>query len=127
MDADLITLIEKRRRVPEDEARSIFRRILEIVSFMHSNNISHRDLKPDNFLINFCPLGNCVVSVKLTDFELSAELTDKKEFTMFCGSHAYAGTTSYIYFLFKFNLFPLILLFYYYFTYFNLFQRRRFA
>ena len=91
LDADLITLVERRRRVPEPEARAVFKKVVNIVSFIHKNNVSHRDLKPDNFLINFCKTGQCVVNVKLTDFELAADLSDKKEFSIFCGSHAYAG------------------------------------
>ena len=39
------------RRVNENEARVIFKNIVEGVLYIHKMNVAHRDLKPDNILI----------------------------------------------------------------------------
>ena len=37
--------------LPEDQAMSIIKALLESVQYLHSKDIVHRDIKPDNFLI----------------------------------------------------------------------------
>jgi len=55
----------ERRPFPEAEARRVMRRLLEGVSAMHARGLLHRDLKPDNVLLD----GRG--GVKICDFGLS--------------------------------------------------------
>jgi len=92
LDGDLITLIEKRLRLDEEEAKMIFKKAVDIVHFIHSHDIAHRDLKPDNFLFCWDPSDyeGKVMEVKLTDFNLANHLKDEP-FHVPCGSPAYTA------------------------------------
>ena len=51
-NGDLLDYINSRKSVPELEARFIFRQICEAISYCHSLNIVHRDLKCENILLS---------------------------------------------------------------------------
>lgn len=40
------------KRLPEDEVKFIMRQIVECIKYIHSMNITHRDLKLENIIIN---------------------------------------------------------------------------
>eukprot|EP01128_Nolandella_sp_AFSM9_P002388 TRINITY_DN12755_c0_g1_i1.p1 TRINITY_DN12755_c0_g1~~TRINITY_DN12755_c0_g1_i1.p1 ORF type:complete len:309 (-),score=35.93 TRINITY_DN12755_c0_g1_i1:280-1206(-) len=91
-DGDLISVIERCGVLSEILAKQIFYRIVNIIFYLHElHGIVHRDLKPDNFLIRWCPTQKCVKDVKLTDFDLSAELHDRELFRVSCGSQDYTA------------------------------------
>ena len=48
----LTRLVTGRNRVNEDKARYIVRQICLAINFIHSRGIAHRDLKPDNVMID---------------------------------------------------------------------------
>ncbi|CAN6333759.1 unnamed protein product [Urochloa humidicola] len=60
----------KQRPLPEAEARRVMRRLLEGAAAMHARGVLHRDLKPDNILLD--PRGG---AVKICDFGLSRSFT----------------------------------------------------
>ena len=39
-------------RMPEDEAKRVFRQIVSAVSYCHSQGVVHRDLKAENLLLD---------------------------------------------------------------------------
>lgn len=41
----------RRSRVPEDEARELFRQLMSAVDYCHSQGVVHRDIKPENILL----------------------------------------------------------------------------
>jgi len=55
---------------------------------MHSKNVVHMDVKPDNILINFNDKKD-VVNVYFTDFEFAEWIVDEKKMKKRCGSPSY--------------------------------------
>jgi calcium-dependent protein kinase len=55
----------------EVEARSIFRQIMQALTYCHSAKICHRDLKPENFLL----LNKKDDLLKVIDFGLSTYIS----------------------------------------------------
>ncbi|UKZ77640.1 hypothetical protein TrVFT333_005364 [Trichoderma virens FT-333] len=66
--------------------------LLSALAYLHRNNITHRDVKPDNILINTLqPLD-----VKLTDFGLSKMVDTEQTFLRtFCGTLLYCAPEVY--------------------------------
>lgn len=70
----------------EKEARDIFSDLIKGISYLHSQNIIHRDIKLENLLMN--ETGD----IKITDFGAAVDCVkckDPKEFTVICGTREY--------------------------------------
>ena len=68
--------------------KSVFLQILDAVEYCHDHGIYHRDLKPDNILIN-----EDGTQIKLADFGLST--TSKISDSFGCGSPPYMSPGEY--------------------------------
>ncbi|ODQ56656.1 hypothetical protein WICANDRAFT_98271, partial [Wickerhamomyces anomalus NRRL Y-366-8] len=84
---DLMDFVAAHGAVGEEAAKEICKQILQAIQYVHSLEISHRDLKPDNILI----AQDDPVLVKITDFGL-AKISDTGTFMKtFCGTLAYVA------------------------------------
>jgi serine/threonine protein kinase len=68
-NGDLFRLVRRRTKLTEPDARLIFMQLISAVDHCHKNNISHRDIKLENILIN----QNII---KLTDFGYACRIDD---------------------------------------------------
>lgn len=84
-NGDLFQYIIDKKRLKEDEAKPIFRQILETLQYIHEMGISHRDLKPENILID--EFGK----IKISDFGLSKFYDHNCLVDTPCGSPCYAS------------------------------------
>ena len=89
---DLISYIEAHGKIPEPVAAVIMKHVLQSLHFIHSNSVVHRDIKAENFLLEFDE-NQSIKAVKLTDFGLSDWLGPEKSFSTPCGSPNYTGTS----------------------------------
>jgi serine/threonine protein kinase len=71
---NLGTRIQTRGPVPPDEARRILREVGDALAYAHSQNTVHRDIKPDNILIDRAT-GRTMV----TDFGIARAVTEGAE------------------------------------------------
>jgi serine/threonine protein kinase len=72
----------------EPQAKTIARQILDALAYLHRQNITHRDIKPDNILI----MQEDPFVVKLSDFGLSKVVQDNGTFLKtFCGTLLYCA------------------------------------
>jgi formylglycine-generating enzyme required for sulfatase activity/predicted Ser/Thr protein kinase len=76
-------------KLPFDDIRQIFTRVLEAIEEAHSNGIIHRDLKPHNILLQIDEHG---VVPKVVDFGVAKVL----EGTMYTMTGAMLGTSRYM-------------------------------
>ena len=82
---DLYSRILKLHRFTEPKAAALFRRLLEVVHYLHSAGYVHRDIKPENiFLVS--PDVDC--EFKLGDFGLATE-AGPGSLHLKCGSPGY--------------------------------------
>lgn len=92
-NGELFEYVQKRQRLPENEARTIMFQIFLAIDNLHSNGIVHRDLKLENILL---ASGN---EIRIADFGFSNYWSDCqldgswKEMIMktSCGSPCYAA------------------------------------
>ncbi|KAH8754801.1 kinase-like domain-containing protein, partial [Diaporthe sp. PMI_573] len=70
---DLQTYLRDHSALPEDHSRQITSQVLRGLEIMHGEGFAHRDIKPQNVLIQQCPpTGSWWV--KLSDFGISKRL-----------------------------------------------------
>ncbi|XP_051050507.1 sperm motility kinase X-like [Phodopus roborovskii] len=82
---DLVSHIEEVGCLQEEETQRIFTQMVFAVNYCHENSIAHRDIKPDNILLD----GKG--SVKLCDFGLAIKVTSGQRFKGFCGTLEYCA------------------------------------
>ena len=61
-------LYQKSKKLNERDALKIIKQILEAIAYLHSINIVHRDIKPDNIMLSE---RDSIENIKLIDFGLS--------------------------------------------------------
>ena len=69
-DGDLLKLLQRRKKIPEGEAKMLLKDIVNGTKYLHKSGIIHRDLKPANILIKE---GTC----KLSDFGFAKSLQNE--------------------------------------------------
>lgn len=81
---DLMTMLCQKGKVKVENVRVYMAQVLFGLQFMHSKGVIHRDVKPDNILID--ELGHC----KITDFGMArAGISENSLADTFCGTPEY--------------------------------------
>eukprot|EP01147_Barroeca_monosierra_P005054 gene5054-6966_t len=70
---ELLDRILEHKYLPEIEARSIFHVLIEVIDFLHSQNVVHRDLKPSNIL--YADPSYDAKAIRIADFGFAKQLT----------------------------------------------------
>ena len=80
---ELLSLLNKRGRLTTAEMRFYAAEVTSVLSYLHSQGIVYRDLKPENVLI--AQSGH----IKLTDFGCAKKLRNGERTFTFCGTPEY--------------------------------------
>jgi serine/threonine-protein kinase ULK2 len=85
---DLSQYLRQHYILKESEARNLLRQLASALKILWNNNLIHRDLKPQNLLLQSCKDGSELV-LKIADFGFARymEPTDLAE--TLCGSPLY--------------------------------------
>ena len=71
------------RKLSDQEACRIFFQLMQAVNYIHSKNVSHRDIKFDNILLD------SHLKVRLIDFGFATLMPPKAKKKIFCGTPSY--------------------------------------
>ena len=82
---DLMDYILHKTRLSEIESLKFFQQLINALFYLHSQNISHRDVKIDNMLLDRNK------DLKLVDFGLSTKYSDDTLLDQPCGTVVYAA------------------------------------
>ena len=82
-NGDLLSFIKRKGRISEDVARRLFVQVVDGLRHCHSKQILHRDVKPDNILLDQD------FNVKLCDFGVSRFIVAGELINEQCGTPAY--------------------------------------
>eukprot|EP00794_Sanderia_malayensis_P012151 gene12151-13404_t len=82
---DLFEFIDRQPALDEPLCSYMFRQILSAVSYLHSKNILHRDVKDENIIIDRS------FTLKLIDFGSAVFMEKNKLFSTFCGTVEYCS------------------------------------
>ena len=80
---NLLKAINKMSKFSEPMAKNIFKQLIQTIKYLHNNDIVHRDIKPDNILLE---LDN---TIKLCDFGVSKQIKKGQLLTDSCGTPAF--------------------------------------
>lgn len=84
---ELFDRIIQKGSLSEDEARLLFKQMLDAVNYLHQQGIAHRDLKPENILLE--KKGS--MTIKITDFGLARLVGELEMMTTLCGTPQYVA------------------------------------
>jgi 5'-AMP-activated protein kinase catalytic alpha subunit len=82
---ELFDYIVKHHRLSEAEACKFFQQIMSAIDYLHELGIVHRDMKPENLLLDYDG------QIKLVDFGLSNTFAPNQTLKTACGSPCYAA------------------------------------
>ena len=91
-DTDLFELIVNSPNgiIPDSLAIDLLIQIFEVIDFLHSNNIIHCDIKPENFVLKFDKNHKNTPILKLIDFGNARKMNkDSSLLKNFCGTKEY--------------------------------------
>ncbi|KAI1636590.1 hypothetical protein F4809DRAFT_608800 [Biscogniauxia mediterranea] len=89
---DLGKFISENGAIAEPHVKTISSQLIDALGYLHDNKITHRDVKPDNILIQ----STNPLVVKLTDFGLSKMIDTEQTFLKtFCGTLLYCAPEVY--------------------------------
>jgi len=72
------------RRFPEDTCRAIIKQLLGVLHYLHSKNVTHRDIKLENILVD-----RKSGKLKLIDFGFCCCTAPDTKLKIFCGTPSY--------------------------------------
>ncbi|XP_067425583.1 death-associated protein kinase 2-like isoform X1 [Emydura macquarii macquarii] len=84
---ELFDFIAEKEMLTEAEAIEFLQQILQGVAYMHSRNVAHFDLKPENIMLLEKDVPN--PKIKIIDFGLAQKLEDGVTFKSLCGTPQY--------------------------------------
>eukprot|EP00005_Dracoamoeba_jomungandri_P006449 CAMPEP_0174261642 /NCGR_PEP_ID=MMETSP0439-20130205/11689_1 /TAXON_ID=0 /ORGANISM="Stereomyxa ramosa, Strain Chinc5" /LENGTH=312 /DNA_ID=CAMNT_0015346149 /DNA_START=62 /DNA_END=1000 /DNA_ORIENTATION=+ len=85
---ELFDRIVEKGSYSEEDAKTLVRKIVSAIEYLHQKNIAHRDLKPENLLVK--SLTNDT-EVKIADFGLSKIIDKDKLMQTACGTPGYVA------------------------------------
>ncbi|ORY62279.1 uncharacterized protein BCR38DRAFT_236386 [Pseudomassariella vexata] len=92
-EGDLGKLVQDHGAIKEPFVKVMARQLIDALGYLHDNKITHRDVKPDNILIESTRPD---FVVKLTDFGLSKMIDTEQTFLKtFCGTLLYCAPEVY--------------------------------
>lgn len=80
---------ESKGDVPVAVAGRFARMMFEAVAWIHSKGVIHRDIKGDNFLLDFEDISHENCKVYLTDFGTARQITPDERLNFHCGTKPY--------------------------------------
>ena len=86
-NGEMFDYIVSKQHLTEEQACVFFQEIIDALTYLHSQKIVHRDVKPENILLQ--TFGN-TLTTKLIDFGISRTYTLDKLITTPCGTASYA-------------------------------------
>ncbi|KTG38330.1 hypothetical protein cypCar_00017172 [Cyprinus carpio] len=88
---ELFDFLAEKESLSEEEATQFIKQILEGVHYLHTRNIAHFDLKPENIMLldKNAPLPR----IKLIDFGLAHKIAEGVEFKNIFGTPEFVGET----------------------------------
>ncbi len=86
---DLMRTITRRKRYTEFDGRALAREFLQAVHYIHECNVVHRDLKPDNLLLDSADDDSH--GVRIADFGFAKKVNRHGKLKSRCGTPAYVA------------------------------------
>lgn len=85
---DLFDAITRVTRFSETQSKIMIKHLASALAYLHAMSIVHRDVKPENLLVELDNEGN-VIMLKLADFGLACEVTEP--LFAVCGTPTYVA------------------------------------
>jgi calcium/calmodulin-dependent protein kinase I len=76
---ELFDYVVQKGTLTEEEASRIVRKVTSALVYLHSRNVIHRDMKPENLLLARKPSSSNDIEVKIIDFGLSKVRVNKQK------------------------------------------------